>query len=111
METNLKNIEPSGVEEMLNNNDDAVMIDVRTPQEYNYGHVPCSINVPLGTFTAESIKNQLSVSESTPLLLICQSGARSTSAGHQLLDAGFKNIINVSGGMLNWSYSGLPMAA
>ena len=62
-----------GIEE-YKRTDDAVLLDVRTPQEYQEGHIPESKNVPL-----QQLNNVVSVAKNTeiPLFVYCYSGARS----------------------------------
>ncbi len=73
--------------------DGALVVDVRNPGEFNSGHVPGAINVPLGDLSAEAArrlrdKNQF-------LLLHCLSGARSGIAKGQLNKLGYKNVFNL----------------
>ena len=65
----------------------AMLVDVRTPEEYRDGHIPGSINVPLQQI--EDI--DLEVSDmSTPLFVYCRSGARSRQATAMLQEMGMK---------------------
>ena len=72
----------------------AVLLDVRTPQEYRGGHIPGSKNIPLQT-----IDKVASVAENkdTALFVYCQSGARSRQAVSQLQRKGYTNVNNVGG--------------
>lgn len=82
-----------GVEE-YNNVSGAVLIDVRTPQEYREGHIPGSKNVPLQT-----IDQIASVAEpgDIPLYVYCYSGARSRQAAGMLQNMGYTNVTNIGG--------------
>lgn len=71
----------------------AIVVDVRNPGEFNSGHVPGALNVPLGSLSAEvpkrfPDKNQV-------LLLHCLSGARSGIARQQLKHLGYANAFNL----------------
>lgn len=78
--------------------DGAVLVDVRTPEEYQDGHVPGSINVPLQQI--EDI--ELEVAEkNTPLYVYCRSGARSRQATALLKEMGYKDVHNI-GGILDY---------
>ena len=72
----------------------AVLLDVRTPQEYRAGHIPGSKNVPLQEIgrisTAVSRKD-------TPLFVYCHSGARSRQAVGELQRIGYLNVKNIGG--------------
>lgn len=72
----------------------AILLDVRSPQEYREGHIPESKNVPLQT-----IGNIESVAETkeTPLYVYCYSGSRSSQAVHLLQRMGYKNVTNIGG--------------
>ena len=78
--------------------DGAVLVDVRTPEEYRDGHVPGSINVPLQQI--EDI--ELEVAEkNTPLYVYCRSGARSRQATALLKEMGYEDVHNI-GGILDY---------
>ncbi len=84
--------------------DGAVVIDVREPWEYEAGHVPGAHLVPLSSLAARVG----SWGRSTPLYVICQSGARSARAAALLSEAGF-DVRSVRGGTSAWSAAGLPL--
>ena len=72
----------------------AVLLDVRSEQEYKNGHVPGSKNIPLPsidevTFMAEDMD--------TPLFVYCHSGARSRQAASLLEYKGYTNVKNIGG--------------
>ena len=73
---------------------DAVLVDVRTPQEYREGHIPGSKNVPLQSISkvAGMIDNK-----STPIFVHCLSGARSRQAAAILKQMGYTNVKNIGG--------------
>jgi len=77
----------------------AVLLDVRTPQEYAEGHIPGSRNVPLQTL--ETAPN-LPEGKDTPLYVYCYSGARSRQAVSVLRQLGFSRVTNI-GGIANYS--------
>lgn len=72
----------------------AVLLDVRTPQEYKGGHVPGSKNVPL-----QAIEKVSSVAKQkdTQLYVYCYSGARSRQAASTLKGMGYTNVRNIGG--------------
>lgn len=73
---------------------DAVLLDVRTPQEYREGHIPNSINAPLQSLGAE---DTLPANQDTPLFVYCHSGARSSQAVRLLARMGYANVKNIGG--------------
>lgn len=72
----------------------AVLLDVRTPQEYREGHVPKSRNVPL-----QSLEQAAGVisDKSTPVFVYCYSGSRSSQAVSRLIKMGYQNVKNIGG--------------
>ena len=74
--------------------ENAVLLDVRTPQEYREGHIPGSKNVPLQT-----IDKVMSITEKkdTVLFVYCYSGARSRQATAMLQRMGYTNARDIGG--------------
>ncbi|MCI8896091.1 MAG: rhodanese-like domain-containing protein [Lachnospiraceae bacterium] len=74
--------------------DSAVLLDVRTPQEYQEGHIPGSRHLPL-----QAIDKAASIIENkdTPLFVHCYSGARSRQAVSMLQRMGYTNVKNIGG--------------
>lgn len=73
---------------------DAVLLDVRTPQEYREGHIPGSKNVPLQTI--DKVKS-VAENKDTVLYVYCHSGSRSRQAVSQLQHMGYTNVNNIGG--------------
>lgn len=83
----------------------ALLIDVREPAEWRQGHAPKAKLIPLG-----SLGSRLSeIPREREVLLICRSGNRSGTAQRQLLQQGYEQVLNVSGGMNAWTGAGLPV--
>ena len=70
----------------------AVLIDVRSAEEYAGGHLPASLNIPHPQIVAGVA--DLAVDKSTPIVLYCRSGNRSGIATKSLEDAGYSNVMN-----------------
>ena len=83
----------NGVQEYRKTNG-AVLMDVRTPQEYREGHIPGSKNIPL-----QAIDKIRSVAENkdTALFVYCHSGGRSRQAVSMLQHMGYTNVRNIGG--------------
>ncbi|MFA5983489.1 MAG: rhodanese-like domain-containing protein [Methylococcaceae bacterium] len=82
------------------NQADVVVIDIREPSEFVDGHIEGAINAPLSNLpdqlaSLESYKN-------VPVLIACQTGMRSSSAGKILTKAGFEQVSVIAGGMQAW---------
>ena len=73
----------------------ALIVDVRTPEEFADGHYPGAINIPHETILDGL--NQLGVSQETPVILYCRSGNRSGQAELALKSNGFSQAKNAGG--------------
>jgi rhodanese-related sulfurtransferase len=100
----MKQIEASELKQMTESKSVTAVIDVRTPMEYNLGHVPNAINIPLHQLghTLPHIKKD------EPVAVICQAGSRSQMACQKLIDE-YPNVMNVMGGTSAWASAGLPL--
>ncbi|MBK7355360.1 rhodanese-like domain-containing protein [Propionivibrio sp.] len=92
---------------LLINREDAQIIDLREPDEYVAGHLPESRNIPAGRL--EQRASELDKFKESPLLLICQSGSRSSTASQQLEKLGFTKVHCLEGGINGWRTAGLPL--
>ena len=72
----------------------AVLLDVRTPQEYSEGHIPGSKNVPLQTL--DKVRSVVQ-NKDTALFVYCYSGARSRQAAAALGQMGYTKVNNIGG--------------
>ena len=72
----------------------AVLLDVRTPEEYRGGHIPGSKNIPLQTIDRV---DTVAENKDTALYVYCQSGARSRQAAGMLKQMGYTNVNNIGG--------------
>ena len=74
---------------------EALIVDVRTPEEFADGHYPGAINIPHETILDGL--NQLGVTQVTPVILYCRSGSRSGQAEQALREKGFTEATNAGG--------------
>ena len=77
----------------------AVLLDVRSRQEFQEGHIPGSQNIPLSSLEEAA---GLTENKETPLFVYCYSGARSGQAVHVLRRMGYVNVKNI-GGIATWT--------
>ena len=80
------------------NNEGLTILDVRETHEYAAGHIPSAENFPLSTLGTDFSK----LDKDQKYYVICQAGGRSAKA-YDFLDAQGFDVINVEGGMNNWS--------
>lgn len=86
----------------------AQVLDVRTIDEFQNGHIEGAINADVSSAAFQQIASGLNKDKS--VFVYCLSGARSASAAGMLKEMGFKSIINLTGGMLAWQSANLPIA-
>ena len=80
--------------EILKNEKDAMLIDVRTNDEFDLKHLENAINIPYDTIV-EGLDTYGTVSFDTPIIVYCKSGGRSAQAAESLVNAGYKNIYDL----------------
>lgn len=91
----------------LINREDALVVDVREPNEFAAGHVLGAKNVPLAKLDASGA--ELTKKKERPVIVYCDSGERSAKALTALKKHGFTRVANLSGGMGAWQQAGLPV--
>lgn len=75
------------------------IVDVRTPQEYEEGHIPGAINIPVESIGAE--KPAELTDTNAELIVYCRTGVRSKQASDKLVGLGYQNV-NDMGGIVDW---------
>lgn len=86
---------------------DIQLVDVRTPEEYNSGHIAGAVNIDVNSpdFMSEAT---LKLKKDRPVYVYCRSGKRSKKAGNQLAGEGYE-VVDLDGGITDWKNSGLPV--
>ena len=83
---------------------DAILVDVRTEDEYNSGYIENSLNIDY--FSNEFSVNADKLDKNTPIILYCRSGNRSSMSANKISKLGFNEIYNLEGGILEWIKEG-----
>jgi phage shock protein E len=84
-----------------------VTLDVRTPGEFMSGHIQGARNID---FQSGNFENEIaSLDKNATYAVYCRSGNRSGQAVKVMHDAGFHNVYNLNGGVIDWSNAGLPL--
>lgn len=86
--------------------DDLVVLDVRTPEEFDAGHLEDAVMVDFYRDDFASLIGELD--PNVPYLLYCRSGNRSGQTLELMRDLGFTNVADIDGGILEWDSAGLP---
>lgn len=87
--------------ERLDSDEAIILVDVRTEQEYNEGHIPDALLLPLQTIKTDAAT--LIPELDATYFVYCRSGARSAEAVKILLDMGYTAVYDL-GGIINWPY-------
>jgi rhodanese-related sulfurtransferase len=93
----------------LINRQDAGVVDVREDREWQQGHIPGAIHVPLGQLGNRMNELEAYKDSGKPLVVACQSGNRSAMAAVRLRKAGFEAVYNLEGGTAAWRQAGMPL--
>jgi molybdopterin/thiamine biosynthesis adenylyltransferase/rhodanese-related sulfurtransferase len=90
----------------LSSDDPPVLIDIREPDEFDQGAIDNSVHIPRGNL--ESRISGVVPDLSTPIVITCQSGARSAFAARSLEELGYEDVTSLSGGFGGWKQNGFP---
>ena len=82
-------------------NEDVIIVDVRTQAEYDEGHIKNAVNAPV-TEIADKAEKVLD-DKSAKILVYCRSGNRSATAAKTLIEMGYNNVYDF-GGITDWKY-------
>lgn len=95
----IKNVSMDEIVNIMNENQNYIILDVRTVEEYNDGHIPNAICIPNETIS-EDVINKLPNKEQL-LLIYCRSGNRSKQAANKLQELGYTKLVEF-GGIIDW---------
>ena len=100
-ESNYQQITQEVAKEMMDTQG-VVILDVREQDEFDAGHIPGAILLPVGTITEDTAAAVIDELD-TVVLVYCRSGNRSKTASQALVDLGYTNIYEF-GGINHWPY-------
>lgn len=81
---------------------DVIVLDVREQEEYDSGHIPGAVLLPLGAIDGESAAEVIPEKDAT-VLVYCRSGSRSKRAAKALAELGYTGVYEF-GGIMTWPY-------
>ena len=99
------NLTPAELQQRLAQGERLTLLDVREPFEYTEAHLKGSLLIPLDQLSLRLAE----VPKDKPIVAVCRSGNRSGVAASLLQRAGFTNIFNLKGGLVEWARQGLPV--
>ena len=89
------------------NQEDGVVIDLRTEKEFKDGHITAAINVPYSELNSRF--KELEKHKQSPVILVCKVGQQSGAASKTFREAGFVNVMRMNGGVAEWENSNMPL--
>lgn len=86
----------------------ALLLDVRSTDEFKRGHIAGARNIPTEQVAGRA--GEIGKNKSNPVVVVCASGARSAAACAALRRLGYTQVMNLRGGIGAWEAAGLPLA-
>lgn len=96
----IRDISASDVDGLLNGEEGAVVLDVRTAEEFEAGHIDGAVNVDF--LSDDFAQNLAELNRETTYILHCKSGSRSTKALEVLKEQGFTSVAHLTAGYDGW---------
>jgi len=101
----VENISVEEVYEIITSSEDYIILDVRTLEEFNQGHLEGAVHIPV-----DDLEGRLGeLPQDKPIIVYCKSGGRSKTASNLLIENGFTRVYDMSGGILEWEQKGYPI--
>jgi thioredoxin 1 len=105
-QSSISKLDAKAFSEKIKSTENPIIIDVRTPGEFASGHLANAVNMNWNDASVEEQLKKLDPSKS--YFLYCLSGGRSSSAAEFMRANGFKNVTELTGGIMKWRAAGLP---
>ncbi len=93
---------------VMGNDDDTLMLDIRSAADFKTGRVLNSKNIPFAELSKRM--DDLQKHRDKPVVLICKTGQTAGSAANMLRKDGYTKVYRMTGGMVEWTNQGLPLA-
>jgi phage shock protein E len=100
-----RNLSSVQAQALLAKDKKVLLLDVRTPEEYRQAHLRGALLIPLN----ELAQRAREIPRDRPLLVYCSVGARSVSAAGLLAARGYRDIYQMSDGLVGWYKNGFPI--
>jgi len=101
--SNIKNVSAEEAYKLIKDNKELVILDVRTKEEYDGGHIPGAKLVPVQVLPMKL--SELNQYKDKPVLVYCASGGRSPRAVTTLANSEFTNLYHLTRGLSSWRYN------
>lgn len=103
-----EDISQSQLQQVMKNNKQAIVLDVRTVEEFEQGHIASAVNIPHKEL--EGRLAELSGAKNTQVVIYCRSGRRAEVAKQVLVKNGFNQLDHLSGDFNDWTSNNLPIS-
>jgi len=103
--TNFESVSAEQAQQMIQSDSDSIILDVRTSEEFEQGHLQNAVSIPLGNLEQELSQ----LSKDQKVIVYCQSGSRSVAASRLLSAQGYTPL-NLKGGINAWSEAGYTIS-
>jgi rhodanese-related sulfurtransferase len=98
----INNVSGDEAYKLINENNNVIILDVRTKEEYENGHIHGAKLMPVGDLSSRI--NELEKFKDKPILVYCASGGRSPQAVNYLIEGEFSQIYHLARGISSWRY-------
>ena len=105
----LKDVSNAEFQQLMTSLDGALLLDVRTPEEWNEGHLAGAAHTDYWGDEKELEDAMNSIPRDRPVLVYCAGGGRSGLTAKELVAAGHKEVYNLENGISGWERDGLPV--
>ncbi|PKG81923.1 rhodanese-like domain-containing protein [Colwellia sp. 75C3] len=103
-----EDISQSQLQTIMKNEQQVIVLDVRTVEEFEQGHIPNAVNIPHKQLEARLA--ELSGAKNTQVVIYCRSGRRAEVAKQVLVKSGFNQLDHLSGDFNEWTSNNLPIS-
>lgn len=103
----IETVSPSSAAEAIDSNADAIVLDIRTPEEFEEGIIEGAVNIDF--YEADFAEQLDGLDKNADYVVYCRSGNRSGQAMPTFRELGFTSVIEIDGGISGWYQEGLPV--
>lgn len=100
-----RTVTPLEAKALIETRKDLLLVDVRSPEEFQGGSLPGATLIPFWDFA----KGRFDLPKDKPILLICAVGGRSLACGQLLASKGYREVYNLKGGLDFWAEQRVPL--
>ena len=103
----LETVEPEAAATIIADEPETIVLDIRTPEEYNEGIIEGAVNIDF--YDADFAEQLDTLDKDASYVVYCRSDNRSGQAMDTFADLGFQQVTEIDGGIVNWYDQGLPI--